>query len=244
MTKERLQRLSDDNLYELARRQGIRGPEELDKDELIDTVLEILEEDRDERRSSNNLAMRIKEKKYDIILDEELISQITEDFPLPERYNDTRIVLMLRDPSWAFTYWDLGSADFAKVQEVENPGELFLRVYSLPAGEIGSKSYSDYFDIPLRVTDDSWYINLPVAGIRYCMDLMVKEYGKDVTLCRSNVIQAPRADIAREIKEAKTPAADAMYLSGLFSPGNELEDEDNPRRIISLLDNQYFHLTN
>ena len=244
MTKERLQRLSDDNLFELARRQGIRNPEELDKEELVDTVLEVLEEDRDERRSSNNLAMRIKEKKYDIVLDEELISQITEDFPLPERYNDTRIVLMLRDPSWAFTYWDLSPADFSKVQEVEGPGELFLRVYSLPDGEITKKSYADFFDIPLRIQDDSWYINLPVSGIRYCIDLMLKEYGREVILCRSNIIQAPRADVTRELKEANTPFMDALYLSGMFSPSGDSEGEENPRRIISLLDNQYFHLTN
>ena len=244
MTIERLKQLSDDNLFELARREGIKNPSEIEKEELIEMILEVLEEERDERRNANNLAMRIKEKKYDIVLDEELISQITEDYPLPERYNDTRIILMLRDPSWAFTYWDLGQADYDKTQSVESAGELFLRVYSLPDGELDKKSYSDYFDIPVRNSDDSWYINLPVAGIRYCIDLMLKEYAKEVILCRSNIITAPRADVARELEEAKAPFMDALYLSGLFSPTGDNEKEENPRRIISLLDSQYLHLTN
>ena len=244
MTRERLYELSDENLFELARRLGIKNPKDIETEELIELIFEAKEEEREEQKNANNLAMKIKKKKYDIVLNEEIISQITTEYPLPERYNETQIVLMLRDPAWAFTYWDLGGADHNRIQSTENETELFLRVYHFPEGQISEKSYSAFFDIPLRLDDESWYINLPFPGLRYCIDLMIKEYAKDVILCRSNLIKAPRADVAKELKEGKTPLLDALYLSGLFDPEAEADLDKNPQRIISLLDSQYLHLTN
>ena len=241
MTRERLECLSDENLQELARREGLNQIEEMDREELLDEILEAMEEDRAERSSGNNLAMKIKGKKYDIILDEEIASQITAEYPLPEKYHETRIVLMLRDPSWAYTYWDIKPVDIDTLELAGATEDMFLRVY---IRDMGAEKPRDHFDIPLRARDNSWYINLPEPGAEYIIDLLYRSGEKEICLCRSNPVFAPRSDLAEEMKSMDEPLAKVLMLSGLFDPGSEVDIEQNSQRITGLLDSQYLHLTN
>ena len=107
MTRERLEKLSLPTLREIAEKEGIRVGNSLSCGELIDLILEAMEEDRKERERLNNLAIRVEEKKYDIVKDEELESQEKHIYCIPDRYNETKIMLILRDPLWAFAYWDI-----------------------------------------------------------------------------------------------------------------------------------------
>jgi uncharacterized protein len=244
MTKERLLELSDEIIQELARREGISISTEMLKEEIVEQIIEALDENRLERDVVNNLAMRIKEKKYEIIQDEELVSRENEEYPIPESYNETRINLMLRDPYWAFCYWELFPGETVEIRRSEGVTELFLRVYTLPKGELTAKSFGNFFDIPVSLEDSCWYINLPESGIRYCIDLVSVTREVPKRLCRSNIIESPRGDVQVELKSAENPLHEALFLSGLFDINIVNTDDEIPQRIISLIDSQYVHLTN
>ncbi len=100
--------------------------------------------------------MKLKGSKYDIFQDEELVSREKERFPIPERYNETKIVLLLRDPQWAFAYWDRSTdtvhENFQKDMFFEG---YFLRVFEYDTAGSGGEFSDSFFDIPVSDTDNS-----------------------------------------------------------------------------------------
>lgn len=244
MIKERLLELSDEIIREIARREGVHFSAETGREELVEQILEAHDEDRLDREVLNNLAMRIKEKKYEVVRDEDIFYSHDNEYPIPQSYNETKISLMLRDPYWAFCYWEIFPSEAAEIKRSEGLTELFLRVYTLPDGELTIKSFNDYFDIPISLSDERWYINLPQCGIRYCIDLISMTKGSQKRLCRSNIISSPRGDVQEEMKSSDNPLLETLFLSGLFDVNIADEKDEIPQRIISLIDSQYVHLTN
>jgi hypothetical protein len=241
MTKERLQALSFASLLDIATKEGIAIWENIDKDSLIEVIREAVEEDRTEREQSNNSVMRIKEKKYDIFRDEEIESQDPEEYALPDRYNETRITALLRDPLWAFAYWDIKDSDVEKIRGHSDLAELFLRVCELKSGDDEGSGIADYFDIPVKMTDSSWYINLPIPGRSYLIELHARSGEEEPCLCRSNAIHSPPGQMAEEYLHgmSNNQDIDSMVLTGLDEySGSSLRD-DIPQRIISMVDSEY-----
>lgn len=244
MTKERLQRLSFAALLEIAAKEGIKVPEGIERESLVEQIQEAMEEDRDEREQSNNSAMRIKEKKYDIVQDEEVEAQEKADYPLPDRYNETRIVALLRDPQWAFAYWDLKDSDISPLVESPDFRELLLRVHETPEAEIADTEQRSFFDIPVKAADNSWYINLPNPGRAYFIELLSTVGDVEHILCRSNVIHSPLGEAASAYIHEMMDASDndVMMISGLGDNGTSSFREEIPQRIISQVDDDYLEI--
>lgn len=242
MTAERLQRCTMKSLREIAEREGIVLAGKINKDILIDLILEALEEDREERNRINNPAMRIREKKYEISMDEDFDSPESQRFPLPESYNETKIVLLLRDPFWAFAFWEIKPADMEELKTfIRNPS-LCLRVRRPSEGR--TRKNGDFFDIPVGLDDRSWYINLPAAGAAYEIELVGKDRTDERVLCTSNRIYSPAFNIPEAGTEQalKDTGNDPALLSRLYNFGDESPMKEIPQRIISLLDTQYLRI--
>lgn len=245
MTRDRLSKYSMFDLYKIAENEGIQYDcTDGDREELIETILEALEEDKNERDLANNDAMKLKNKKYDIIQDYELEAQEKQVYSIPDKYNETRIVLLLRDPLWAYTYWDINDIELNKMK-----GEIFFEGFFLRVFELNTKkaleedSYSadnilDYYDIPVDEKDDSWYINLGKTGRHFGIQLCSVVHGKVVVLSRSNVIKSPRGFVAKHIKDlSRDPDLMTVLMSGLWNYDTKGENII-PQRIISIMENQ------
>lgn len=245
MTRNRLTLYSMFDLYKIAENEGIKYDyTDGDREELIDQILEALEEDKNERDLSNNDAMKLKNTKYDILQDYELEAQEKQIYSIPEKYNETRIVLLLRDPLWAYTYWDINDNELNKMKEEIFFEGFFLRVFELDAKKDSNKnSYTkdniiDYYDIPVDENDDSWYINLGKTGRHFGIQLCSIVHGKVTVLSKSNVIKSPRGFIAENFKDLSNDS-DLMtvLMSGLWNYDNK-GDQVVPQRIISIMENQ------
>ncbi|MCK5673116.1 MAG: DUF4912 domain-containing protein, partial [Spirochaetales bacterium] len=240
MTRDRLTQYSMFDLYKIAENEGIKYDySDGNRDELIEQILEALEEDKNDRDLSNNDAMKLKNTKYDILQDYELEAQEKQIYSIPEKYNDTRIVLLLRDPLWAYTYWDLNDNELNKMKEEIFFEGFFLRVYELNTKkDSGENSYSsenilDYYDIPVDEKDDSRYINLGKTGRSFGIQLCSIIHGKVSVLSKSNVIKSPRGFVAEHIKDLSNDS-DLMtvLMSGLWDYKDNGENII-PQRIIS-----------
>ena len=245
MTRDRLTQYSIFDLYKIAENVGIQyDSTDGDSDELIEKILEALEEDKNERDLANNDAMKLKGTKYDILQDYELEAQEKQVYKIPDRYNDTRIVLLLRDPLWAYTYWDLNDKELAKLKEELFFEGFFLRVFELklkkPAKD---NSYSkdniiDYYDIPVDENDDSWYINLGKTGSHFGIQLCSIVHGKVSVLSKSNIIKSPRGFVAENFKDLSSdPDSMIVLMAGLWNYDDKGEHVI-PQRIISIMENQ------
>lgn len=245
MTRDRLSTYSIFDLYKMAENEGIKyNYSDGNREELVDKILDALEENENERDIANNDAMRLKGKKYDILQDYELEAQEKQVYSIPERYNDTRIVLLLRDPLWAYTYWDINEN---KISELKNGiffEGFFLRVFELKVKKNSDEdSYSrdnilDYYDIPVDENDDSWYINLGKTGRHFGIKLCSLVHGQEIVLGKSNIIKSPRGFVAENIDDLSNDSdIMTLLLSGLWDYN---DDGENilPQRIISIMENQ------
>jgi hypothetical protein len=186
--------------------------------------------------------MRVKEKKFDIVKDEEAMPDDLEELDLSESYNETKIVLMLRDPLWAFAYWDLGQSDIDAIERIAG-SRLYLRIFQVVEGEDGSRKKQAPFEIPVKVTDRSWYINLPTTGSCYVLELIMKSRQKEKVLCMSNTIASPEISInPTDDSSIDESFYSILAVSGLQESRDFSEKGGIPQRIISLLDTQYLHL--
>jgi len=245
MTRDRLTQYSMFDLYKLAENVGIQyNSTDGDSDELIEKILEALEEDKNERDLTNNDAMKLKGTKYDNLQEYELEAQEKQVYLIPERYNDTRIVLLLRDPLWAYTYWDINDNELSKMQEEIFFEGFFLRVFELNIKKGSNEdSYSkenilDYYDIPIDEKDSSWYINLGKTGRYFGIQLCSIAHGKVSILSKSNIIKSPRGFVAKNIKDlSRDPDLMTILMSGLWDY-NDKGENVIPQRIISIMENQ------
>jgi len=229
MTRERLQSISLQELAALARSEGLEVDETPDKGALIEFLLENREERKKEHEAENNAAIRVEEAKYEIT-DEEQPEDgpaVAEALALTEHCSQTRIVLMVRDPHWAFAYWQIEQKRMLKLASQPDPPPLLLRVH-----EASAASAAPAFDIPVQVSDSSWYIYLPDDDGEYWLELGYLSGVRFHHLAASNRVRTPREGFA-DPQSGDTGAGQQILelLSGLDVLNSPSSGAAIPQRI-------------
>ena len=229
MTRERLRTMPLAELATLARSNGLEPADGLDAEELIELLLEGYQEMRQEREEGNNPSVRVEEAKFEAGEEEPpaVGAGAEEELSIPERYNETRVVLMARDPHWAYAYWDVEDAQAARTRRDSGFEQLVLRVQDLqPASS---------FDIPIQWSDASWYIYLPNQDADYALELGYLASGRFRLLARSNQVRTPRESIVGEAPEE----SESLFLGGspeaFAGPSSAMSSEAIPQRILSAM---------
>jgi uncharacterized protein len=227
---------SFDALLRLADNYGAEVPENVTRDELEEIVAEALEEWQLEHQSGNNHSVRMEETKYDVQAVFELEHQNADEIELPESYNETRIVLMLRDPSWAFAYWDLREKDRLTFQNSDGLEGLVLRVYRMNDPKTRLEDAEQQFDIPVTLLDSRWYINLPDQETLYRIALVAVTDESDRLLALSNAIAVPRGTIADPQDDCEPLREAIIAQTGIHELDLQPIGKRIPQRIIDLVD--------
>ncbi len=116
------------------------------------------------------------------------------DRELPEGYGETTLVLVARDPEWAFAYWEASPHDMARAGVSHS--ELSLRIYDVTDVDFDGSNAHSQFDIIVGAAKN-WYFRVPVADRMWVADLgMVGPDGAFRTVARSNPISTPRDTIS------------------------------------------------
>ena len=234
MKRERLEELSFETLVRVANQYDIEVDPSLSRLELIEQVVEAIVESQTEREASDNDQIKIERHKYRIIDSEELYYDPDDTYVLPKSYNATRVVLMLRDPGWAFAYWELADV---LLQELETRDDgfagLVLRVTQLD----GEGTTVDSFDIPVQPSDLQWYIHLSERNTCYRASLVSRVDGNEDIHAMSGTISVPPGTVVDVGEEKVSDRADQMLAySGLDRLGVSTFGKRIPQRIISLID--------
>jgi uncharacterized protein len=235
VTVDKLESLSLEELYTLADRTGLDLPPGLERPFVIEEILDVLEEDSEDRRSSQGEALHIDEKKYSELRIDEIDVDPGADESIVLRYNETMIHAIVRDPSWAFAFWDVSDADLDSLRGEEGSAGLFLRVVETPLQGEGAEpeNHRDFFDIPVADHDLQWYINLPRSGVRFRIDLCARRsvVGKYRVLARSNEVESPRQSLATPPEGVDAGARELLALSGVEELAPDGPDAADSRRL-------------
>lgn len=143
-----------------------------------------------------------------------------KEFDFPYSYGDNKIVLMVRDPHWMHSYWEITESKYNEVRsqlggDFDRSKEI-LRVYD------ASKEPWKSFDIPVFYGARNWYINVSEANRTYIVDIgFLAPDGRFIAMARSNAVTTPRDGISDVIDEEwMTIDFERIYaLSGGFGIG-------------------------
>ncbi len=230
MTKNRLHSLSLSDLIAVAEQQGILNCREMDKEDLIDSIIDAFEESRLERFEDDNWTIQSECRKFDIFQDEEI--SLEEPAGVADHFNSSKVEILLVNPLMAFVFWEYGDDAKDLVQKCSRHNHLILRVHE--------KNLSDgtvsFFDIPVKAEENKWYINLPSNGCQYYIELVCHIASGDKVLAISNKIESP-LKISRDIVSNENMyRSDFLVLAGVYGfYDDEDGDQDNSQKIVSFL---------
>jgi uncharacterized protein len=232
VSSDKFESLSDEALYSLAEKMGLDLPQGLERVFVIEEILDDIADDDQERLSSgraSNASVHIEATKFSGAELDDVESCMDGSPCLEQRYNETSIRIIVRDPSWAFAFWDVADAEREKLRSEEGGMSLFLRVAEIVPACDGRR---EFFDIPISEDDLQWYINFPHPEARYRVDLCARSGAHIRLLARSDEIHLPRALLCRPVSELEGETAELMRLSGSAGLDIEPEEEENPQRIL------------
>ena len=110
---------------------------------------------------------------------------------LPAGYGDSRIVLLPRDPQWAYTYWDIPN-DHKEELRRQGGQTLALRIYDVTDIDLDYQSPHSIQEYPADELAREWYLPIPVSDRDYVIDVGYRTAdGGWLVLARSARVHIP-----------------------------------------------------
>ncbi len=155
---------------------------------------------------------------------------------LPDRYNETKLVLMMRDPEWCFFYWDISDNDinYHSLKGKRISVRIFhVFGYDITNGEI-------HKEIEVNYIYGDRYVNLAMPHAYFIGELgYYDENNRFIVLARSNMIYAPRDSMSNVYDEEWMVNEEIIKL--LKSP-KALRESLSSATIFELIDLRRHHL--
>jgi uncharacterized protein len=110
---------------------------------------------------------------------------------LPGGYGESRIVLLPRDPQWAYAYWDVPND---RKHELRSQGGqyLALRIYDVTDINLDNQSPHSIQEYPIDEMTREWYLPIPVSDREYTIDIGYRcADGRWLVLARSTSMRVP-----------------------------------------------------
>ncbi|MDE5119292.1 MAG: DUF4912 domain-containing protein, partial [Trichodesmium sp. St19_bin1] len=152
---------------------------------------------------------------------------------LPNGYGKSRIVLMPRDPEWAYAYWDIPNE---LKEELRRQGgqQLALRIYDVTDINLDYQSPHSIQEYPCDELAREWYIPIPVSDRDYTVEIGYRcTDGRWLVLARSERVNIPPVYPSDWIDEQFITVSWDEDLRGktfmeLFPASRKITVQDNP----------------
>ncbi|WP_315790365.1 DUF4912 domain-containing protein [Fischerella sp. JS2] len=110
---------------------------------------------------------------------------------LPDGYGESRIVLMPRDPQWAYAYWDVPNEHKEELRR-QGGQQLALRIYDVTDISLEYQSPHSIQEYPCDELAREWYLPVPVSDRDYVIDIGYRcPDGRWLVLARSAPVHVP-----------------------------------------------------
>ncbi len=156
LTLAHLETLSTADLLTLADDFGIDIPDDLNRRFIISELVEVAEEFTQSLYNASTMK------------DDDQLPET--DLELPSSFNETEISVILRNPAWAFVYWDISAEALRKISESEKFRSLVLRVSYFESEE--DINPIEYYDLQITLKDREQYILLESGKKVFRVDLV------------------------------------------------------------------------
>jgi hypothetical protein len=203
LTRSHLENLSTDELVKLADSFGVDIPSGLERVFIVEELLELVR--NDEPAPEEDLKNR---------------TDFTEAAALPRQYNISYIEVMIRDPVWAFVFWEVKGHDKELYEQDPDFTGYCLRVIPLPPGgdsRAGAfqADREDSFTVPVGTTDTAWYLGFSPGAGCYQVKLCALREEEELALAISRPFKMPRLLEAPNLKNNLPESIQALYENSL-----------------------------
>jgi uncharacterized protein len=126
---------------------------------------------------------------------------LDESLPeLPESYGDNRIVLLPRDISWLFAYWDL-TEEYKEAARSAGGSVLALRLYDVTGVDFDGTNAHAMYEHECAEWARSWYIPTPTPDRDFIVEIGYRGTDQWFPLARSNKVSVPSDQPSTWIKD-------------------------------------------
>ena len=132
-------------------------------------------------------------------VEQELVDPVsTEAAPLSKHYNISFIEVMIRDPLWAFVFWENKVSDEEQFEKAPDFNGYYLKISPVENGK--SPSGEGVFTIPVKKEDTARYLGLTntvgdgvswTEQCQYKIELCAGAGGGETILAVSNTLRLP-----------------------------------------------------
>jgi len=193
LTRAYLESLATGDLIRMADGLGLDIPDNPDRVFVIEELLESSFRDGNESQEQE-------------ITD----SVITETVPLSKHYNISFIEVMIRDPFWAFVFWEIKTSDEEQFGKAQDFNGYYLKISPLenpdnPSLDKNSEQKSDgVFTIPVKSEDTARYLGLTNTSgdeiswaeqCQYKVEFCANVGDVETILAISNPVRLPRQPV-------------------------------------------------
>lgn len=154
-------------------------------------------------KKTDGMQQRVKAAKY--YLGVEKSPELDAHFTYPESYGENIITLMVRDPYWLYSYWELAPEVSRELSDVLGEEEfatsrLVLRIYDVTGTDIDDPA--GFEDIDIAHGARNWYINVTRVEREYAVEIgVLASDGAFLVLARSNRVALPPVGPSEVIDE-------------------------------------------
>lgn len=189
-------------LRRIASELGISRYSRMRKDQLLSSIQEI-QRTRFVTSPTRSLEAQaeVEAAKFDVGLDMEQTDRIEESLALavvdealpelPDGYGETCIVLLPRDPQWAYAYWDIPNP---RKEELRQQGgvRLALRFYDVTDINVEMQRPHSLQQYECDELAREWYLPIPVSDRDYMVEIGYVAFdGRWLMLARSTPVRIP-----------------------------------------------------
>ena len=144
---------------------------------------------------SNQVEQKVEAAKFEVGQEDltggPLASVDEELGELPGGYGESKIVLMPRDPQWAYAYWDIPNEHKEQLRG-QGGQQLALRVYDVTDIQLDNQSPHSVQEYICDELAREWYLPIPVSDRDYMIDIGYRCFdGRWLVLARSAPVRIP-----------------------------------------------------
>ena len=201
VTRTHLESLATSDLIKMADSFGIDIPPDLDRIFIIEELLEITFLDGSAANADISAAPAVSpefvaefenrrscQERGSSPETDMADSGLVESVPLPRQYNITFIEVMIRDPFWAFVFWEIKAQDKEQFEKDEDFAGYYLKVSpwlppALASAATGSAQPEGVFTVPVSQNDTAWYLGLSAAAERRKPSVTYDQKQYKIELC-------------------------------------------------------------
>ncbi|MEM9213142.1 MAG: DUF4912 domain-containing protein [Cyanobacteria bacterium P01_F01_bin.150] len=182
-------------LRKVASECGVSRYSRMRKDQLVEEIRKIQQGVTGSTTTAPVAQEAVEASKFDVgstVSSVEALADVDADLAdLPDGYGESRIVLLPRDPQWAYVYWDIPNEHREDLRS-QGGTRLALRFYDVTDIDLDTQRPHSLQQYECDELAREWYVPIPVSDRDYAVEIgYLANDGRWLVLARSAVVRIP-----------------------------------------------------